>query len=172
MYQPNRVTRVAGAALMLLGLAVMAPAAAQPAHPAEPASQSAGPTKHEYQVSTSSLRGATFVCGDLTLRVTRGRETEVNDADLRDGVARLYTSRIQHGVRLRGSDGRTYRASGVTAAWFVFDAPDFETPEHGLEIIEVMFRGGPDKSPGWLRERIAWAHQHETDRVHGPCTFG
>ena len=98
--------------------------------------------------------------------------TETNDGDLRAGVARVFISRTYRGVRLRGTDGRTYRASAVTAAWFVLHAPDFETPVHGLEVINVMFRGGPDKSPGWLRERISWVDKHETDTVQGPCTFG
>ena len=58
-------------------------------------------------------------------------------------------SGIAHGVRLHGSDCRTYRASSVTAAWFVMHAPDFDTPVHGLEISQLLFRGGHDKSsPG------------------------
>jgi hypothetical protein len=35
-----------------------------------------------------------------------------------------------------------------------------------------MFRGGPENSPGWIRERIKWVDKHETDAVNGPCTFG
>jgi len=54
----------------------------------------------------------------------------------------------------------------------VLRTPDFETPVHGLEVSQLMFRGGPDKSPGWLRERITWVDKHETEGVRGPCTFG
>jgi hypothetical protein len=43
---------------------------------------------------------------------------------------------------------------------------------HGLEVNQAMFRGGPDKSPGWLRERIAWSHSQETNSLQVPCTFG
>jgi len=130
-----------------------------------------GPTQHEHTVETQPLRGDTFVCGDLTLRATKGRMTETNDADLRNGVVRISISRIWRRARFHGSDGRTYRASGVTAAWFVLHAPDFETPVRGLEISQVMFRGGPDKSPGWLREQIKWADKQETEKVQGPCDF-
>src|SRR4029077_12038018 len=98
-------------------------------------------------------------------------ETEATDADLRNGVAHLSISRILRHLKLRGSDGRTYRASGVAAAWFVLRAPDFDLPVHGLEVIQLMFRGGPDKSPGWLREQIRWVHKKTTDVVTGPCDF-
>lgn len=141
------------------------------AMPGVAAAQRGDDPQHEYSVSTESIRGLTFVCGDLTLRVTRGTSTETSDGDLRDGVARISISRIGHKVRLRGSDGRTYRASGATVAWFVLRAPDFETPVHGLEVSQVMFRGGPDKSPGWLRERIKWTDKQSTESVHGPCDF-
>jgi hypothetical protein len=172
MKHPNRPKSFAVAALITLSLAAAGPSIARPASPGDADHTNDDPVQHEYTVKTLSLRGDTFVCGDLTLRVTHGWMTETNDADLRAGVARISTSRIARGVRLHGSDGRTYRASGVTAAWFVLRAPDFETPTHGLEISQVMFRGGPDKSPGWLRERIAWVDQHETETVKGPCTFG
>ena len=127
--------------------------------------------QHQFTVETESLRGLTFVCDDLTLRVTRGRSTESTDADLRNGVARISISRVAPHLRLHGSDGRTYRATGFTVAWFVLKDPDFETPVHGLEVTQVMFRGGPGKSPGWLRERIAWADKQETESLRGPCAF-
>lgn len=127
--------------------------------------------KHQHTVATESIRGLTFVCGNLTLRVTRGELTETTDADMRNGVTRISISRIGPEARLRGSDGRTYRASGATVAWFVLQAPDFDTPLHGLEVTQIMFRGGPDKSPGWLRERIKWTDKQESESVHGPCDF-
>ena len=167
-----RSRHIAVAALTPLCLTVAGPAIARPAPPDGTSLRSDDPTQHEHTVVTESVRGDTYVCGDLTLRATRGRMTETNDADLRNGVARISISRIYHGVRFHGSDGRTYRASGVTAAWFVLHAPDFETPVHGLEISQVMFRGGPDKSPGWLREQIKWVDKHETEKVQGPCDFG
>jgi hypothetical protein len=34
-----------------------------------------------------------------------------------------------------------------------------------------MFRGGPAKSPGWLREQVRWVDRQETDTVRGPCDF-
>jgi hypothetical protein len=155
------------------------PALAAAAHPSTPTAQPTGTAsvhraeepQHEYTVETESLRGGTFACGDLTLRVTRGTSTQTTDADARNGVARISISRVAHDVRLRGSDGRTYRASAFTVAWFVLRAPDFDTPVHGLEVSQVMFRGGPDKSPGWLRERIEWSHEQETESVRGPCDF-
>jgi hypothetical protein len=160
-------TAVATAALAAGGLST---ARTSPPAAAATLRSSDGP-QHEHTVETESLRGLTFICGDLTLRVTRGTSTQTTDADLRNGVARISISRIGPPVRLRGSDGRTYRASGATLAWFVLRAPDFETPVHGLEITQIMFSGGPDKSPGWLRERIKWTDQHETESVNGPCDF-
>jgi hypothetical protein len=168
----NRRTSLALAASMTISLGATGPVLARPAGDDAAVLPSRDAVKHEYTVRTESLKGDTFVCGDLTLRVTRGWMTETNDADLRAGVARLSTSRTFHGVRLHGSDGRTYRVSAVTAAWFVLHAPDYQTPVHGLVVSQVMFRGGPDKSPGWLRERIIWVDKHESERVQGPCTFG
>ena len=136
------------------------------------AAREAGQTRHQFSIKTEPLRGATFRCGKLTLRASRGRSIETTDADLRDGVARISISRVWRDVHLRGSDGLMYRASGTTAAWFVLHSPDFDTPVHGLEVNQVMFRGGPEKSPGWLRERIKWTDHHGTDRVDGPCSFG
>jgi hypothetical protein len=167
-----RSRHIAVAALTPLCLAVVGPAIARPAPLDEIGPRGDDPTQHQHTVVTESVRGDTYVCGDLTLRATGGRMTETNDADLRNGVVRISISRIYRGVRFHGSDGRTYRASGVTAAWFVLHAPDFETPVRGLEISQVMFRGGPDKSPGWLREQIKWVDKHETESVHGPCDFG
>jgi hypothetical protein len=171
MKHPNRRTCLALAAATTISLGAAGPALGRPAADRVGA-VTGGAIQHEHTVRTEPLRGDTFVCGDLTLRVTRGTMTETNDADLRAGVARVFISRVYRGVRLHGSDGRTYRSSAITAAWFVLHAPDFETPVHGLEVINVMFRGGPDKSPGWLRERISWVDKHETDAVQGPCDFG
>lgn len=126
--------------------------------------------RHEHSIRSSRAEGR-FTCGDLTLRVTDGRETEETDADLRHGVAHVSISRVSRRVVLAGSDGRTYRASSVVAAWFVLRAPDLEHPVSGLEVIQVMFRGGPRKSPGWLRETIRTVDGHETDVVSGPCDF-
>ena len=130
----------------------------------------ASPVRHEFKSVTHKARGK-YVCGDLALRVTHGTETDTTDADLRNGVVHLSISRTSPHLMLRGSDGRTYRASVVTAAWFVLRAPDFDKPVHGLEVIQVMFRGGPDKSPGWLREQIRWVHKKDSDVVTGPCDF-
>ena len=38
-------------------------------------------------------------------------------------------------------------------------------------MIQVVFRGGPDKSPGYLRENIRIIDGNETDVVSGPCDF-
>ena len=38
----------------------------------------------------------------------------------------------------------------------------------GLEVNQVMFRGGPAKSPGWLREQIRWRGQARHRRRHRP----
>src|SRR4051794_36109021 len=146
MKHPNRRTNLALAVLttlvMTAGPSIAGPAGAGDARPGDHGRGNAGSTRHTHSVKTVSVRGATFVCGDLTLRVTRGRETETTDGDLRDGVVRLSIGRVWHGVRLHGSDGRTYRASNATVAWFVLESPDLETPVHGLEVIQVMFRGG------------------------------
>jgi hypothetical protein len=169
------ITARAAVAVTATGAALLAmavPVDAQPSPVTTSATRAVDQPKHQHEVRVEPLRGATFVCGDLTLRVTRGRSVETNEGDLRDGLAHVYVSRIWRRVLLHGSDGRTYRASGVTVAWFVFRAADLETPVHGLEVVQVMFRGGPDKSPGWLRERVAWSHKHESDVTHGPCDFG
>jgi hypothetical protein len=173
----NRKTLVCVTAAAAVVVATPTLAAAGPPTAQAPASAETMPRRtgddpqHEHTVETESIRGVTFICGDLTLRATRGTSTETADADLRDGIARISISRIGHNVRLRGSDGRTYRASAFTVAWFVLRAPDFDTPVHGLEVSQIMFRGGPDKSPGWLRERIKWTDKQETESVNGPCDF-
>ena len=172
MKQLTRRTCLALAAFTAISFGPTGPALGRPAADDSGALPSQGPVKHQHTVRTESLKGDTLVCGDLTLRVTRGLMTETNDADLRAGVARISISRVFRGVRLHGSDGRTYRASAVTAAWFVLHAPDFGTPVRGLEVSQVMLRGGPDKSPGWLRERIVWVDKQETEHLNGPCTFG
>lgn len=136
----------------------------------EPASQVTAPPQHEFDTKTHKVRG-TFTCGELTLEIFQGTETETTDGDLRDGIARISISRTWRNVKLHGSDGRIYRAMGVTVAWFVFHAPDLEHPVTGLEVVQVVFRGGPDKSPGWLREKINIRNGHETDIVDGPCDF-
>ena len=171
MEHHRRRTCLALAAATAISLGAAGPALGRPARDGAGAVPG-GAIQHEHTVRTEPVKGDTFVCGDLTLRVTRGTMTETNDADLRAGVARVFISRSYRGVRLHGTDGRTYRASAITAGWFVMRAPDFETPVRGLEVINVMFRGGPEKSPGWLRERISWVDKHETDSVQGPCTFG
>jgi len=139
--------------------------------PQDHRSRETGEVEHEYSVENNPVRGTIMTCGNLTLRARHGVEIETTEADLRDGVGRISISRIGRGLRFHGSDGRTYRASAVTAAWFVLHAPDFETPVHGLEVSQVMFRGGPDKSPGWFRETYKWTDRHETHRVSGPCNF-
>jgi hypothetical protein len=173
MYQFKTRQHLIAAAVGALTLSAAGPSVAQSAALAKDAApRGTGDVRHQFTIETEPLRGATFSCGGLTLHATRGKSIETTDADLRNGVARVSISRIWRGVRLHGSDGRAYRASSVTAAWFVLRDPDFETPAHGLEVNQVMFRGGPDKSPGWLREQIKWVHHHDTDRVDGPCTFG
>ena len=178
MTHSHRSRHLAIAAVTTLAMTTAGPSIAGTAGPGDagPGSPSIGrndgPTRHQHKVKTVSLRGYTFTCGDLLLRVTHGREIETTDGDQRGGVVRISISRVWHGVRLHGSDGRTYRASTATLAWFVLQSPDLETPVHGLEVVQVMFRGGPDKSPGWLREQIKWTDKHETDNTRGPCTFG
>jgi hypothetical protein len=172
MKQLRTIASVAAvAALATPTLAAAAPSRAPVSMSGVATLDGSGPVKHQFTVRTESLRGLTLVCRDLTLRVTRGTSTERTDADLRNGVARLSISRTGHHVRLHGSDGRNYRASSFTIAWFVLHDPDFDTPVNGLEVSQIMLRGGPDKSPGWLRERIAWTDKHETESVTGPCDF-
>ena len=65
----------------------------------------------EHTSTTHGVKGAKFLCGDLTLRVTKGKEIEVQDGLLRNGVARVAIHRELRHVTLAGSDGRTYRAS-------------------------------------------------------------
>ena len=60
---------------------------------------------------------------------------------------------------------RTYRACHVAVAWFVLIAPDLEDPVSGLEVVQVMFRGGPRASPGYIREV---GHQDQPRTRHGP----
>ncbi|MEO5852452.1 MAG: hypothetical protein ABIQ15_08055 [Nocardioides sp.] len=155
---------------VIASLAAVAALAATPGAAASVVRESA-PPRHEYRVDTRPATG-TFHCGDLRLKVTGGTETETTEGDLRNGIWRVAISRAFHHLTLAGSDGRTYRAFSVTAAWFVLDAPDFEHPRTGREMIVVVFRGGPDKSPGYLRENLVIRNGHETDTVTGPCDFG
>ena len=167
---PPRTALAIGATIAGIVTAATAPSAAGGSSPAWSPGSGPSPIRHEHTVDTHPLE-ATFHCGDLRLRVTGGTETETFDGDLREGVARVSISRIWRRVTLAGSDGRTYRASAATVAWFVLKAPDFEHPVRGLEVVQVFFRGGPQKSPGYIRETIRIKHGHETDVVSGPCDF-
>jgi len=150
----------------------LAPSASEPAAQVSAVAKpsAAAPPQHEHSERTYPAQGR-FVCGSLRLTVIAGTETETFDGDLRRGVARVSISRIGNHVRLRGSDGRTYRAASVVIAWDVLRAPDFDNPVRGLEVIQVVFRGGPRKSPGYLREKITFRHGHERDVVYGPCDY-
>jgi hypothetical protein len=136
------------------------------------ATAKAAARQFEHTSTTHGVKGTKFQCGDLVLRVTKGKEIETQDGLLRNGVARLSIRREWRHVSLAGSNGRTYRASGVTAAWFVLKSPDFEHPVSGLEVIQLFFHRGPSHSPGWLREKIKITRGHESDVVSGPCNFG
>jgi len=170
MTTSTRRQRLIAAAVGTIALSAAGPSVAQSITARDSAQRDR--VVHQFTVETEPLRGATFACGKLTLRAIHGTEIETTEGDLRNGVAHVFISRVWRRVELRGSDGLTYRASGVTAAWFVLHAPDFDTPVHGLEVNQAMFRGGPRKSPGWLRERIKWTDRHATDHVNGPCRFG
>lgn len=129
------------------------------------------PDQHEHTVTTVPAEGA-FTCGDLTLTIETGTETEIFDGVLKDGVARIRITREWDRVTLKGSDGRSYRASGHTRARFVLVDPDFENPVWGHELILVKFRTASHRPVGYLREELRIRHGVETDVVSGPCDFG
>lgn len=162
-------------ALTLVCGALMTPALASPVASA-PADQSS-PTdavaadRFEHTVSRHRLHGIRFLCGDLTLTVARGTEIETQDTFTSEGTTRIFISRTWRHVRLTGSDDGRYRVSGVTNAWFVLKAPDFDHPVRGDENIIVVFRSAADSSPGFLRERISWRDGNVMDVVSGPCDF-
>jgi hypothetical protein len=129
------------------------------------------PDQHEHTVTTVPAEG-TFTCGDLTLTIESGSETETFDGVLQNGVVRIRITRDWDDVTLEGSDGRSYRASGHTRARFVLVDPDFDNPVWGREDILVKFRTVSHRLVGYLREVIRIRHGVETDVVSGPCDFG
>jgi hypothetical protein len=159
------LTLTAAVAALVATPAVVARASAPEASAVAPKVQ------HQHTVTTVPLKGSAFHCGHLRLAVMRGTETETTDADLRRGVVHVAVSRIWRHVELTGSDGRTYRAAASTIAWDVLLAPDFDNPVRGLEVVQVYFRGGPKKSPGYIREKITFKRGQESDNVYGPCDF-
>jgi hypothetical protein len=152
------------------GILAAAPTAPVSAESTQRPTVAVAPVKHLHTVESHPASG-TFRCGSLRLTVNGGKEIETFDGDRRNGVTRVFISRISRHVTLRGSDGRTYRASSVVAQWDVLIAPDLNHPVRGQEVIIVDFRGGPDKSPGFLRERLTIRHSHERDVVTGPCDY-
>jgi hypothetical protein len=140
--------------------AVLASAAALAAAPTAPVvaeatshmtEKATSPPRHQHTVHSQPAAGK-FRCGALRLTINTGTEIETFDGDLRHGVTRVFISRIWRHVTLAGSDGRTYRAFGATTQWDVLVAPDSNHPVRGQEVIIIDFRGGPLKSPGFLRE--------------------
>ena len=140
--------------------------------PASSAGRAGGipPDRFEHTVTNVAARGG-FQCGDLKLTIVSGREIEIRDGTLRDGIAHAFINRVWRRVKLAGSDGDTYRATGVTTSWFVLKAPDFAHPVRGEENITIVFRSAADKSPGYLQEHISIRHSRERDVVTGPCDF-
>lgn len=124
----------------------------------------------EHKVANHAAQGR-FRCGDLTLTIVAGREIETQDGTLHAGVARVFINRVWRRVKLTGSDGETYRATGVTSAWFVLKAPDFNHPVRGDESITVVFRSAADSSPGYLQEHISFRDSKERGAVSGPCDY-
>ena len=127
----------------------------------------ASPVRHEFKSVTHKARGK-YVCGDFALRVTHGTETDTTDADLRNGVVHLSISRTSPHLMLRGSDGRTYRASVVTAAWFVLRAPDFDKPVHGLEVDSGDVPRWARQEPGLATRADPLGAQEGLRRRHRP----
>jgi hypothetical protein len=153
----------------LVVLAIAPGASSAPANTSSPAT-AAAQDEFEHRVTNHVAQGR-FQCGDLTLTIVAGREIETQDGTLHAGVARLFINRVWRRVRLSGSDGETYRATGVTSAWFVLKAPDFNKPVRGNENITVVFRSAADESPGYLQERISIRDSKESEVVSGPCDY-
>jgi hypothetical protein len=154
--------------------AVMVPliaslASSAPADPTGHAS-AAAQDEFEHKVTRQAAKGR-FQCGDLTLTIVAGMEIETQDGSLRNGVAHVFINRVWRHVKLKGSDGDTYRATGVSSAWFVLKAPDFNRPVRGDENNTVVFRSAADSSPGYLQERLTIKDGKEKDAVRGPCDF-
>lgn len=130
----------------------------------------AAPDKFEHTVSNNAAQGR-FRCGDLVLTVVAGREIETQDGFLQAGVAHVFINRVWRRVKLSGSDGQTYRSSGVVSAWFVLKAPNFNRPVRGDETIIVVFRSAANRSPGYLKEHISIRNSKEKEVVSGPCVY-
>ena len=150
-------------------LAIAPLASSAPANSTGDAS-AAAQDEFEHKVSRRAAEGR-FQCGDLTLTIVAGREIETQDGTLHAGVAHVFINRVFRHVKLTGSDGDTYRATGVSSAWFVLNAPDFNHPVRGDENNTVVFRSAAHSSPGYLRERLWIRHGKEKAVVRGPCDF-
>jgi hypothetical protein len=174
MSRPLQAITSAAVLAMVGAGAPAAPAATMlPGTGPEPTAQtvSARP-RHVHHVTRHRVAGERFRCGHLLLTATAGTEVETTDGDRRNGVVRFFLSRVSKGLTLSGSDGRTYRASSVVLQWDVLIPPNVKRPVRGREFIQVVFRGGPAASPGYLHERLVIRDGHKTDTVSGPCDYG
>ena len=152
-------------------VALMTPAAAVAPIDADNTSRAAAAEdQFEHRVTNVAAQGR-FRCGDLILEVVAGREIETQDGFLHDGVAHVFINRVWRRIKLSGSDGETYRSSGVASAWFVLKAPHFNRPVRGDETIVAVFRSGANKSPGYVKEHISIRDSKEKEVVSGPCDY-
>ena len=109
MYESTTRRRCMAAAIGVLSLGAAGSSVAQSTAIAkDSALREAGQARHEFSIKTEPLRGATFRCGGLTLRATRGRSIETTDAPWVAGIA--LTARTPRG----GEMVRKYTATGLT----------------------------------------------------------
>jgi hypothetical protein len=167
-WTPIKTSAAAAAVLMLAAAPAAAGAGAPDSDPV--GAQSVPHVQHLHTVTTTPAAGR-FRCGQLMLTVTRGTETEVFDGLETGGVTFIEIHRFWKHVKLVGSDGRAYRATGSAREKVVLVAPDDDNPAWATEIIELRFDNPHVGSPGHLREVIKWRNGVRTDIVTGPCDF-
>jgi hypothetical protein len=154
---------------VLLATAPVAALAAAPSNDQRGA-QSVPRVQHLHTVTSTPASGK-FRCGGLRLTVTGGTEIEVFDGLETRGVTFIEIHRRWNHVRLTGSDGRTYRATGSTREKVVLVEPDDDNPVWATEIVRVRFHNRHLDSPRYLREVIKTRNGVRTDVVTGPCDF-
>ena len=126
--------------------------------------------QHLHTVTKTPATGK-FRCGRLRLTITRGTEIEVFDGLKTRGVTFIEIHRHSRHVRLIGSDGRTYRPTGITREKVVLVEPEDDNPAWATEVIKVRFHNRHVDAPLYLREVIKWRNGVRTDVVTGPCDF-
>jgi hypothetical protein len=137
--------------------------------PCAEATTTSTPRQRQHTVQTFAFIGDQFQCGTVLLTATGGTYTETTDGTLKNGILHVRIVRTYEHLTLSGSDGLAYRADAFAHELATLIAPDFESPVFSIEVNDIRFFSGPNRSPGWVHEVLKTSHGSTTEQVSGPC---